>query len=137
MTCSAYGVGLEQTAYALVEHIGQRSGSGRPSLQTGSVLRRPPHRLRRPDPAAPPDHRHFYDQIVWLTEPSHPPLHAMTYRNAGMIDFTANHPIPAATTTQLSWRISDHFPSGAHSTSEPVEHDRIWSIPLPAATRRP
>lgn len=31
------------------------------------------------------------------------------YRNAGMINFDTGI-IPADTTVQLSWRISDHFP---------------------------
>jgi hypothetical protein len=62
-----------------------------------------------PDPDAPPDHRHFYDQIAWFTDDGNPPLLNMTYRNAGMFDFD-NRLIPANSTLQLSWRISDHFP---------------------------
>jgi hypothetical protein len=93
--------------------------AGRPDSRRRARGRRPAHRRRGligtapfddPDPAAPPDHRHFYDQIAWLAGPGDPPLRAMTYRNAGMFDFAADHPIPAASTTQLSWRISGHFP---------------------------
>jgi endonuclease/exonuclease/phosphatase family metal-dependent hydrolase len=63
-----------------------------------------------PDPNAPPDHRHFYDQIAWFGgDTSSNALLDMTYVNAGMVDF-AGHGIPAKDTTQLSWRISDHFP---------------------------
>jgi hypothetical protein len=54
-------------------------------------------------------HRHFYDQIAWFTDDGNPPLLNMTYRNAGMFDFD-NRLIPANSTLQLSWRISDHFP---------------------------
>ena len=38
----------------------------------------------------------------------------MGYRNAGMYNL-ANNLIPADTPTQLSWRISDHFPLCASS----------------------
>jgi hypothetical protein len=62
-----------------------------------------------PDPAAVPDRRHFYDQIAWFTRSDGTPQLDMGYRNAGMYNF-ANNLIPADTTTQLSWRISDHFP---------------------------
>lgn len=59
-----------------------------------------------PNPAAPPDHRHFYDQIAWFAAT---PLAHLTYRNAGMFNFDTGL-IPAESTVQLSWRISDHFP---------------------------
>lgn len=63
-----------------------------------------------PDPNAPPDHRHFYDQIAWFTGMSGgPPALSLQYRNAGMFDFTDGL-VPAEDTTQLSFRISDHFP---------------------------
>jgi len=59
-----------------------------------------------PDPNAPPDHRHFYDQIAWFTGTKGLTL---PFVNAGMFDFTDGL-IPADGQTQLSWRISDHFP---------------------------
>jgi exonuclease III len=59
-----------------------------------------------PNPNATPDHRHFYDQIAWFADTA---LTSMSYVNAGMFDFNRNL-IPATDTTQLSWRISDHFP---------------------------
>jgi endonuclease/exonuclease/phosphatase family metal-dependent hydrolase len=62
-----------------------------------------------PDPAAPPDHRHFYDQIAWFVEAPGVPALTLQYHNAGMFNF-ADALIPAASTVQLSWRISDHFP---------------------------
>jgi endonuclease/exonuclease/phosphatase family metal-dependent hydrolase len=62
-----------------------------------------------PDPAAAPDRRHFYDQIAWFPRSDGTPRLGMGYRNAGMYNFT-DQLIPADTTTQLSWRISDHFP---------------------------
>jgi len=62
-----------------------------------------------PDPAAPPDHRHFYDQIAWFADAPGVPALTLQYVNAGMFNF-ADGLIPAASTVQLSWRISDHFP---------------------------
>ena len=62
-----------------------------------------------PDPAAPPDHRHFYDQIAWFADTPGVPALSMAYANGGMFDFTTGL-IPAASRVQLSWRISDHFP---------------------------
>jgi endonuclease/exonuclease/phosphatase family metal-dependent hydrolase len=62
-----------------------------------------------PDPQAAPDHAHFYDQIAWFTgEQGITPL-SLQYENAGMFNF-AEGLIPATTTVQLSWRMSDHFP---------------------------
>jgi endonuclease/exonuclease/phosphatase family metal-dependent hydrolase len=62
-----------------------------------------------PDPAAPPDHRHFYDQVAWFVDTPGVPALTLQYENAGMFNF-ADGLIPAANTLQLSWRISDHFP---------------------------
>lgn len=62
-----------------------------------------------PDPQSAPDHAHFYDQIAWFTgEQGITPL-SLQYENAGMFNF-AEGLIPATTTVQLSWRMSDHFP---------------------------
>ena len=52
-----------------------------------------------PDPAAPPDRRHFYDQIAWFTQGR--ATLALDFVNAGTFDFT-NNLIPATTTNQLS-----------------------------------
>jgi endonuclease/exonuclease/phosphatase family metal-dependent hydrolase len=62
-----------------------------------------------PNPAAPADHRHFYDQIAWFTGAGNAPVLTMGYANAGMFNFD-NQTIPANSTEQLSWRISDHYP---------------------------
>ncbi|MGH2654227.1 MAG: endonuclease/exonuclease/phosphatase family protein [Actinomycetota bacterium] len=62
-----------------------------------------------PDPNAPPDARHFYDQIAWFTASEGTPALSLRYTNAGMFNFALGQ-IPAASTVQLSWRISDHFP---------------------------
>lgn len=62
-----------------------------------------------PDPAAPPDHRHFYDQIAWFTGEQGSPELGMAYRNAGMFDTTGGL-IPATTLQDLAARISDHYP---------------------------
>lgn len=60
-----------------------------------------------PDPNAPPDRRHFYDQIAWFTQ-GRAQLD-LPFVNAGTFDFTTGL-IPADTQNQLSWRISDHLP---------------------------
>jgi endonuclease/exonuclease/phosphatase family metal-dependent hydrolase len=62
-----------------------------------------------PNPEANPEHAHFYDQIAWFTGASGEPALTLGFSNAGMFDF-AEGLIPASTRTQLSWRISDHFP---------------------------
>jgi endonuclease/exonuclease/phosphatase family metal-dependent hydrolase len=62
-----------------------------------------------PDPSAPPDHRHFYDQVAWFVDIPSVPALTLGYENAGMFNF-ADGLIPATNTLQLSWRISDHFP---------------------------
>jgi hypothetical protein len=61
------------------------------------------------DPAADPDHAHFYDQIAWFTGANGEPALLLAFSNAGMFNF-ADDLVPADTTTQLSWRMSDHFP---------------------------
>jgi hypothetical protein len=60
-----------------------------------------------PDPAAPPNRRHFYDQIAWFTQGR--ARLALDFVNAGTFDFT-DHLIAATSRKQLSWRISDHYP---------------------------
>lgn len=62
-----------------------------------------------PDPKSNPNHAHFYDQIAWFHGPDGKPLLSVDYTNAGMFDFASNL-IPAPSTVNLSWRISDHFP---------------------------
>lgn len=62
-----------------------------------------------PDPNAKPNHRNFYDQIAWFTGARGIPALSFEYSNAGMFNF-ADRLIRADSTTQLSWRISDHFP---------------------------
>jgi len=63
-----------------------------------------------PDPTAPADRRHYYDQIAWFTgQPNGPPASSLGYRNSGMFDFTQGL-VPSATEQELSFRMSDHFP---------------------------
>ena len=63
-----------------------------------------------PDPNAPADRRHYYDQIAWFTgQPGGPPALSLGYENSGMFDFTQDL-VPAATEQELSFRMSDHFP---------------------------
>lgn len=61
------------------------------------------------DPLAPPDERHFYDQIAWFTGSQGTPEISLSYRNAGTFSFLDGL-IPADSDSQLSYRISDHFP---------------------------
>jgi endonuclease/exonuclease/phosphatase family metal-dependent hydrolase len=55
--------------------------------------------------------RHFYDQIAWFTNPDGTSLlQDMTYtQQAGSFDFIP-HIMTALTRTEISWRISDHYP---------------------------
>lgn len=52
---------------------------------------------------------HFYDQIAWFVDETKGPALSLRCANAGTFDF-----VPlwqgGLTTTQLSWRISDHYP---------------------------
>jgi endonuclease/exonuclease/phosphatase family metal-dependent hydrolase len=59
------------------------------------------------DPLGEPDHSHFYDQIAWF--PDGRARMSIPFVNAGMFDFTGGL-VPADSETQLSYRISDHFP---------------------------
>ena len=63
-----------------------------------------------PDPNAPADRRHYYDQIAWFTgQPGGPPALSLRYTNSGTFDFTQDL-VPAPTEQELSFRMSDHFP---------------------------
>jgi hypothetical protein len=62
-----------------------------------------------PNPAASPNHAHFYDQIASFAGAQGILVLSLQYANAVMFNF-ANGVVPADTSLQLSWRISDHFP---------------------------
>jgi exonuclease III len=55
--------------------------------------------------------RHFYDQIAWFSTPEGQPLlQSMTYtRRGGSFDFVP-YAFSGLSRTQLSWRMSDHYP---------------------------
>ena len=55
--------------------------------------------------------RHFYDQIAWFSNADGQPLlRSLTYtRRGGSFDFVP-YAFQDLTRTQLSWRISDHYP---------------------------
>ncbi len=61
-----------------------------------------------------PEHPHldkFYDQIAWFTGRNGLPALSLRYTRGGYFDFTrAALTSRGLTSTQLSWRISDHFP---------------------------
>ena len=59
------------------------------------------------DPTAPAGTNHFYDQIAWFTTGR--AVLSLPFANAGMFDFTRGL-IRADSQSQLSYRISDHFP---------------------------
>jgi hypothetical protein len=68
-----------------------------------------------PDPAANPDHAHFYDQIAWLTGANGEPALSLGFSNAGMFNF-ADGLVPADTPTQGCPGGSQiTFPSGPSS----------------------
>ena len=63
-----------------------------------------------PDPNAPVDRRHYYDQIGLVHRAAGgPPALSLGYKNSGMFDFTQDL-VPADTEQELSFRMSDHFP---------------------------
>jgi endonuclease/exonuclease/phosphatase family metal-dependent hydrolase len=51
----------------------------------------------------------FYDQVAWFTEPGTGPVLDLAYSAAGSFDFVP-HLLEGLTTSQLSWKISDHYP---------------------------
>lgn len=58
--------------------------------------------------------RHFYDQIAWFSDPTKPDLPSMLdgmhyTRRGGGFDFLP-HALRNLTKSQVSWRISDHYP---------------------------
>jgi endonuclease/exonuclease/phosphatase family metal-dependent hydrolase len=58
--------------------------------------------------------RHYYDQIAWFSDPTKPDnpslLEGLTYTGrGGSVDFVP-HVLRDLTRTQLSWRVSDHYP---------------------------
>jgi endonuclease/exonuclease/phosphatase family metal-dependent hydrolase len=70
-----------------------------------------------------PDKPHldkFYDQIAWFTGRNYLPALSLRYSRGGFFDFTtAALTSRGLTKTQLSWRISDHYPLWAEfSTRE-------------------
>jgi len=58
-----------------------------------------------------PDLQKFYDQIAWFGEADNTPTLSMGYLRGGSFDFTkVALKSRNLTRTQLSWRISDHYP---------------------------
>jgi endonuclease/exonuclease/phosphatase family metal-dependent hydrolase len=58
--------------------------------------------------------RNFYDQIAWFSDPTRPDLPSLLQgleyaRHGGSFDFLP-HVFRGLTKTQVSWRISDHYP---------------------------
>lgn len=55
--------------------------------------------------------RHFYDQLAWFSTPDgKTKLEHLNYtHHAGSFDFVP-HMYPGLTKTELSWRVSDHYP---------------------------
>ncbi|MGI8911237.1 MAG: endonuclease/exonuclease/phosphatase family protein [Rubrobacteraceae bacterium] len=58
-----------------------------------------------------PDLDKFYDQIAWFTGRNGLPALSLSYSHGGFFDFTKSALTSRELTkTQLSWRISDHYP---------------------------
>lgn len=56
------------------------------------------------------DEHHFYDQVAWFTGAGGIPALSLSYTGAaGGFDFVP-HVFPTLSKTQLSWRMSDHYP---------------------------
>ena len=56
-----------------------------------------------------PDGGHFDDQIAWFTGAGGVPALTLQYAGAGTFDFVP-HLMTSLSKTELSWRISDHYP---------------------------
>lgn len=82
---------------------------GTRAAATGRAQPGAPHHFEDPDPAAPPEGRHFYDQIARFADGPGVPALSLRYVNAGMFNFAGGLG-PAINAMQLSWWISDHFP---------------------------
>ena len=91
----------------LPRHLGmlqQESFGGRHDL--GTVVLKATDRLTR---FRRPGKGHLYDQIAWFTGTSGMPALTLQYTGAGGFDFVP-HLMTRLTKTELSWRISDHYP---------------------------
>lgn len=68
-----------------------------------------------------PEAHHFYDQIAWFTDPRRGPALSLANLGAGTFDFVTELQ-GELTKTDLSWRISDHYPLWAEFSvrEEPV-----------------
>jgi endonuclease/exonuclease/phosphatase family metal-dependent hydrolase len=56
-----------------------------------------------------PQSAHFYDQIAWFTDPQKGPVLSLACTSAGSFDFAPDLQ-GELTKTELSWRLSDHYP---------------------------
>ena len=56
-----------------------------------------------------PQAHHFYDQVAWFTDPQRGPALPLACTGSGTFDFVRQLQ-GGLTTTELSWRISDHYP---------------------------
>ncbi len=56
-----------------------------------------------------PGAQHFYDQIAWFTDPAEGPILNLAFERSGSFDFLPTLQ-GGLTKTELSWRISDHYP---------------------------
>ena len=72
------------------------------------------------DDPGKPNLNKFYDQIAWFTGRNNLPALSLRYSRGGYFDFTKYALVSRGLTkTQLSWRISDHYPLWAEfSTRE-------------------
>jgi endonuclease/exonuclease/phosphatase family metal-dependent hydrolase len=92
-----------------------RKGDERYDTFTSTGLHIPEdlHRVPRSifsDPKKP-GHTKFYDQIAWFTGSGDAPALSLKYLQGGSFDFTqVVLRSRKLTKTQLSWRISDHYP---------------------------
>jgi len=78
-------------------------------LDVPEVLNRVPRTIFSDPGEADTDH--FYDQIAWFTEEGSTPPLSIRYKDGGGFDFTKSlYKNSGLTKTQISWKISDHFP---------------------------
>ena len=88
-----------------------REGDERYKAFTSTGLYVPENLQHAPRTIFDGDEGHFYDQIAWFTKEAGRPALSLEYRDSGYFDFTTVAlPHRDLNKTELSWRISDHYP---------------------------
>jgi endonuclease/exonuclease/phosphatase (EEP) superfamily protein YafD len=104
------GAGVRHNVLALGDFNIDRRGDALYEAFTSTGLR-PPEQLNQvPRTIFDEDAGHFYNQIAWFTGAGGVPQLSMSFTGrGGGVDFVP-HAAPGMSKTELSWRLSDHYP---------------------------